>query len=882
MPSPVSKITGTSPRKLFMWLLLTIFLMESITMMLVVEYVPKHSALVTTLIDASVLTLICTPFLWRLFLQPLHHALNLEGSKAHAIMEAAADAIITIDAKGIIQSCNEATVIMFGYPTEELIRQPITRLLPALERDQHQAHVLRYLAGGKPGVIGRNREFQAQRADGTVFPIDLTVSEVRTDGTHLFTGIIRDVSERQLAEQQLRQSKELLERIFSGNHAMLAYMDRNFNFLRVNVAYAAADGRTPDAYPGENHFALYPDAENEAIFREVVSTGVPHVVFGKAFEYPDHPERGVSYWDWSVHPVFDAEGQVDGILLTLINATDRHQAIQGQEISERNLRALIDATTGSAALIDSTGVVLTINETGARRFGCRVDEVIGKDIFSFMAPELAEIRRLRVRSVIESKQHQTFFDDRNGRQLRYALYPVTDVRNEVVRLAIYGEDITESVQQQAVEAVLNQFDQRVLRGDETSTLLSFVCQEVNRIFYVPFSWIGEHGDDGEITVLAGHGNSINEALDQESFYTAIRSGQAYLGEPDGANSIGVYCIPLILRGRIFGAFCLSNPEAVVFHSTSLAQHLQYIAQRISVALDMASDQQQLRLLSAALEYAGDGIFITDLEGRIRWGNAAFVRMSGYSLKEILGQNPRIFKSGKQDQHFYQRLWQTISAGNIWSEETTERNKSGHEYVVLQTITPIKDKRGQISHYISIHKDITQLKENEKHITFLAHHDTLTGLPNRALFYDRLGLHMRGSKRKREAMALLYLDLDRFKPINDRYGHDIGDKLLKQVSERLLGCVRESDSVARLGGDEFCLILPHIHHSEAACKVADKVISALCSPFNIDGYDIQIGTSIGIAFYTADGNTAEELVRKADGAMYLAKQQGNTYRLAGDD
>lgn len=865
-----------------MWLLLTIFLMESITMMLVVEYVPKHSALVTTLIDASVLTLICTPFLWRLFLQPLHHAISLEGSKAHAIMEAAADAIITIDAKGVIQSCNAATENMFGYPAEELIFQPVTRLLPALERDQHQAHVLRYLAGGKSTVIGRNREFQAQRADGTVFPVDLTVSEVRTDNTHLFTGIIRDVSARQLAEQQLRQSKELLERIFSGNHAMLAYMDRNFNFLRVNLAYAAADGRTPDDYPGKNHFALYPDAENETIFRDVVSTGVPYVVYGKAFEYPGHPERAVTYWDWSLHPVFDAEGQVDGVLLTLINVTERHQAIQGQEVSERNLRALIDATTGSAALIDSTGVVLTINDTGARRFGCRVDEVIGKDIFGFMAPELADIRRLRVRSVIDSKQHQTFFDDRNGRQLHYAIYPVTDARNEVVRLAIYGEDITESVQQQAVEAVLNQFDQRVLRGDETSTLLIFVCQEVNRIFCVPFSWIGEHGDDGEINVLAGHGTSISKALDQEGFYTAIRSGQPYLGEPEGAISGGVYSIPLILRGRIFGAFCLSSPDATVFHSASLVQHLRYIAQRISVALDMAGDQQQLRLLSAALEHAGDGIFITDLEGRIRWGNAAFSRMSGYSVKEMLGQNPRIFKSGMHDQHFYQQLWKTISAGNIWSEETTERNKSGNEYVVLQTITPIKDRRGQISHYISIHKDITELKENEKHITFLAHHDTLTGLPNRALFYDRLGLHMRGSKRKREALALLYLDLDRFKPVNDRYGHDIGDKLLKQVSERLLSCVRESDSVARLGGDEFCVILPHISHSEAACKVADKVISALCLPFGIDGYDIQIGTSIGIAFYTADGNTAEALVRKADGAMYLAKQQGNVYRLAGDD
>lgn len=288
-------------------------------------------------------------------------------------------------------------------------------------------------------------------------------------------------------------------------------------------------------------------------------------------------------------------------------------------------------------------------------------------------------------------------------------------------------------------------------------------------------------------------------------------------------------------------------------------------------------EEQLRLCGTAIDTAGNAVMITDRAGRIQWVNLAFSQVSGYSREELIGQTPRILKSGKQDQDYYQAFWQTILAGRTWSGEITEKRKDGTHYTVQQTVTPIQDKKGQITHFIAISADITAQKEAQARIQYLAQYDALTGLANRNSFYDRLRQAIALTRRNKVPLAVLFLDLDRFKEVNDLLGHHVGDLLLQEVAERLRKCVRESDTVARLAGDEFTVILYDIGPEDAEA-IARKIISSLGHSFSLEGQEINLGVSIGIAQCPRDTEDEDDLVRFADMAMYEAKRAGrNTYR-----
>jgi diguanylate cyclase (GGDEF)-like protein/PAS domain S-box-containing protein len=270
--------------------------------------------------------------------------------------------------------------------------------------------------------------------------------------------------------------------------------------------------------------------------------------------------------------------------------------------------------------------------------------------------------------------------------------------------------------------------------------------------------------------------------------------------------------------------------------------------------------------------------ITDARGKIQWVNPAFSEMSGYRADELIGQTPSILKSGQQTGNFYQLLWATIARGETWSSETTERAKGGNLYTVSQTITPIFNDKNEIAYYIAIHEDVTAQKLSQERIEHMAHYDDLTNLPNRALFYDRLQQAFTMARRSKGGLALLFLDLDGFKQVNDSLGHHIGDLLLIAVAERLRECVRESDTVARLGGDEFTVILKETHEHDSVAKVAEKIIEVISIPYELERKRVRVGVSIGIARYSEEAGSEDELVNEADQAMYAAKSAGkNTYR-----
>jgi diguanylate cyclase (GGDEF)-like protein/PAS domain S-box-containing protein len=282
---------------------------------------------------------------------------------------------------------------------------------------------------------------------------------------------------------------------------------------------------------------------------------------------------------------------------------------------------------------------------------------------------------------------------------------------------------------------------------------------------------------------------------------------------------------------------------------------------------------ELRKLSMAVEQSLSSIVITDVNGNIEFVNQKFTEGTGYTLSEVKGKNPRILKSGRHGPEFYKELWDTITAGKEFRADMCNRKKDGTLYWELLSITPIKDIKGVTTHYIAVKLDDTERKRAEERMKQLAHYDVLTGIPNRTLFEDRLKHTVQLAGRGGFSFAIVFLDLDGFKYVNDTLGHHVGDLLLKEVAARITACVRKSDTVARMGGDEFQVILSRITEPSDAANIVRKIISEVNEPFTIGEHKSSVGVSAGISIFPSDGENTQTLIKNADMAMYKVKEQG---------
>ncbi len=282
---------------------------------------------------------------------------------------------------------------------------------------------------------------------------------------------------------------------------------------------------------------------------------------------------------------------------------------------------------------------------------------------------------------------------------------------------------------------------------------------------------------------------------------------------------------------------------------------------------------KLKQASTVFNSTSEAIFITNEKNRIISINPAFTKTTGYLESEVLGKDPSILNSGSHNEAFYKDLWYELKHSGRWQGEIWNCHKGGHIFPVWESITAIKNSAGKIVQFVSIFTDISARKADEELIRYQANYDNLTGLPNRNLFLDRINVAIKMAQRDKSQLALLMIDLDRFKWINDTLGHKAGDIMLQETAKRLTASVRESDTVARLGGDEFVIILPELNHQADAEKIVNKIFLAFKAPFSLEGREIFISGSIGITLYPNDGNDIETLQMNADSAMYSAKESG---------
>lgn len=284
-------------------------------------------------------------------------------------------------------------------------------------------------------------------------------------------------------------------------------------------------------------------------------------------------------------------------------------------------------------------------------------------------------------------------------------------------------------------------------------------------------------------------------------------------------------------------------------------------------------ERAIREAATVFEATSEAIMITDAKGVIKRVNPSFTVVTGYTEAEAVGQTPRLLKSGRHGADFYTEMWSSLQRNGRWEGEVWNRRKNGEIFPVWQIISAMKDADGNVAELVSLFIDITQKKRSEEEIAYRANYDALTDLPNRALLTERLGQSMKQAKREHTRIAVLFVDLDFFKQVNDTLGHAVGDRLLQMVAERMRLCVRETDTIARQGGDEFVVLLASIADASDAGIVAEKIIAQMVQPFLLDDNEIHIGASIGITLFPDDGHDIETLFRNADLAMYRAKGAG---------
>lgn len=530
--------------------------------------------------------------------------------------------------------------------------------------------------------------------------------------------------------------------------------------------------------------------------------------------------------------------------------------------SEMRRRAVFNQASEYMGIVDLDGTLRDLNRSALNLIGtCWPEDVIGQPFWD--TPWWSHD------AVLQGRLRQAFADLASGRSSRFEathpapdgnvrfvdfqLHPILDETGKLVLALAEGSDITDL---KRAESELRQFQRAV----EQCPVSIIIADTDARIVYVNPKFTEITGYSRE-EMLGKNPRLLQSGLTSDATYeqlwACLVNGTGWTGELCNRRK----------NGEMFWELARILPI-----TDALGQTTHYLAVKEDIT-ERHRVEEQRRLALKVFQSSHDGILITDAQGIILDVNQAFCNLTGYSREEAIGHSFRMFNSGHHDEDFFRRVFETIAQQDHWLGEIWNRTKAGAVSVALMTISAVRDASGQLTQYVGVFTDITQRKEGEQRLEHLAHHDALTDLPNRSLFRDRLQQAVRKSRRDNQSLALLFIDLDRFKDVNDALGHIAGDQLLVEAARRITACVRNSDTVARLGGDEFTVVMLGLENQQAVERVARDVIEALAAPFILGKATAHVSASIGIAICPDHGEDPEAITKAADRAMYDAKAAG---------
>lgn len=585
----------------------------------------------------------------------------------------------------------------------------------------------------------------------------------------------------------------------------------------------------------------------------------------------------------------------------MADGLERSQAELRQR--EARYRTVVNSVREVIFQLSGEGRWLFLSEAWTALSGYSIEDALCRSVYEFVAVEDIDEIRGQIRALtnheIEACRCEFRLRTRSGERL-WVEFLAQTARSSAGEDVFTGtmDDVSERYYQREVSALLRRAEEFVNEGYRTEQLLQYFCEKLAWLFGFPLvvaalnreqrlSIVGRSDCEADfLRTLSGSGRQNPEV---ELYARAFAEGRllTLTSEDDESGEwaraaaragIGLaVAVPIRIHEQL-GALLGFHMRGGAGLAPERVQRMESLCQRIGDVLRRAEDLQWLQLQRTALESVANGIMIMDTDHEVIWINPAMERLSGYAREEVIGRSTRLFSAGFASSPQPNELVEAQRRGGTWSGEIVSRRKDGSLYTVHETVTALTDTSGRITHFVAVQADITALKNAEARLQHMATHDALTGLSNRLLFRERLKEAFSRASRTGSQVAVLLLDLDRFKAINDTLGHMRADELLQAVAGRLHGCLREHDTVARLGGDEFTVLLPELETSEHAAVVAGKILTSLSDPFDIAGQSVTTTASIGISIYPHDGIDIDDILQRADAAMYQSKAMGrNTYQ-----
>ncbi len=618
----------------------------------------------------------------------------------------------------------------------------------------------------------------------------------------------------------------------------------------------------PDRFAAsyENFLSLvHPDdrAAVDAAYARSVRDGSPYVITHRLLM----PDGRVKHLHERGATTYDAAGRPVRSLGTVQDVTARMVAEEALRASEERFRKLVQEGWDAILLVDGQAHVRFASAAVERLLGYRPADLIGIDAVTLVHPDDVELAHAELRRLAQQPCRPRITEYRVRHRdggVRYVEVAATNFQDEpsVRAIVLNCRDVSERriaeqrirVMEYAIGSSLNAVAMGDASGRITYVNDAFVrlwsYRSAGQILGRPMR---EFWDDPDAAVAVGH----------RLLHAGSWEGELIARRGDGSRFDAHVSASLVHDGR-GTILCLMGSFSDVTERNRAAQ--------------------RLRQAASVFASTEEGVVITDQRGVILDVNAAFTEITGYSRAEAVGRTPRLLRSDRHDQAFYDAFWDALRDTGSWRGEIWNRRKNGEIYPEWLTVNAVRGPDGELVNYVAVFSDISGLKRSQAQLAHMAQHDPLTELPNRLLFMDRLGHAISRAERDGSQLAVLFVDLDGFKGINDTLGHLTGDRLLQEVAKRLAGAIRKDDTVARLGGDEFVVLVERLHAVEDASRLAGKLLGALARPIAIDGRELCVTGSVGISVYPVDGESAEQLLGRADEAMYRAKAGGrNTWR-----
>ncbi len=791
-----------------------------------------------------------------------------------SLFASCADGVVYVTTDGRIIDANPAFCDMTGYTPQELRALRYSEFTPAKWHAMEERIIREQLL---PNGEAPAFEKEYLRKDGVIVPVQVKPWTVQGEAGEVvgMWALVRNMSGIRQTEGDMRRLLGLQGAILDSANYSIITTDCDGVITSFNLGAQRMLGYTEEEVIGKHTPAIFHDAQEVAAYSEELNEKLGSrfspgfevfVAWTKLRHQPD--ERDWTYIArngaripvrLSVTALLDGEGDVFGYMGIAHDMTERIAMEQALRESEENLRrAQAVAKIGSWQIDMQSGKVIWSDET-YRMFQVPLGVPVAYELFlSCVHPE----DRMLVDNAWQQAQagapydleHRLLLADGTVRWVRERAEPV---RQSGVVNAWVGtvQDVTDTklaeLEQQRLLEIIESSPDIVSQADAEGHLLY-----MNQAGRLRLAW-PEDARAEDFTILDLHPPEVGSHILDEYIPQVVQHGSAVFETRF-----------LTHDGRE-----LTTAQLILAHRDAQGNVTHYS----TVARDMSEQSDLMRRLflsDKVFTFTNEAIMITDAENRIVQINHAFTQLTGYTAEDVYGKNPRILASGKHDNDFYQVMWQALLEQGHWHGEVWDKRKDGSVYPKWVDINSIVDPNTQqVVNFVALFSDISERKQQEEHIRRLAFHDPLTGLPNRLLFQDRLVQALAEAKRDDHMVAVMFMDLDRFKDVNDTLGHHVGDLMLREVSVRIQQSVREIDTVARLGGDEFVVILTRIRDSRDPAPVAEKILEAISSRMTLAGNEVFANSSIGIALYPNDAGSAEELMKSADAALYHAKDKG---------